>query len=110
MIDINPNHLEIIRDILASHVPDAEVRAFGSRVTGSAKSSSDLDLVIMGDSRLTFTSLGLLRYDFEESDLPYRVDLLDWHMVTDEFREIIAKDCEIMQASGAALRGPSPAS
>jgi len=32
-----------------------------------------------------------LQEDFENSSLPFRVELLDWHNISDEFRKIIAK-------------------
>ena len=47
MIDLPPQHLETIRAILRRYLPECEVRAFGSRVTGPAKSYSDLDLAVV---------------------------------------------------------------
>ncbi len=43
LIDIRPDHLEIVRGILRKHVPQYPVWAFGSRVKWSAKEYSDLD-------------------------------------------------------------------
>jgi predicted nucleotidyltransferase len=43
MIDLTPDQLAIIRDILSLHVPNAEIRVFGSRVSGKPKPWSDLD-------------------------------------------------------------------
>ena len=43
-IDLNPNHLATVQRILAEHVPECEVRAFGSRAAWTAKDYSDLDL------------------------------------------------------------------
>ena len=37
MIDLNPKYLETIRHILSVHIPECEVRAFGSRVKWTAK-------------------------------------------------------------------------
>jgi len=39
-------HLSILEDLLKKHVPNAEVWAYGSRVTGKAHEGSDLDLVL----------------------------------------------------------------
>ena len=39
----NPKCLELIKHILAEHVPDCEVRAFGSRVKWTTKDYSDLE-------------------------------------------------------------------
>ena len=48
-VDITPQHLEIVTNILRRHLPDREVWAYGSRVTGRSWRYSDLDLVALGD-------------------------------------------------------------
>ncbi|MFH1116508.1 MAG: nucleotidyltransferase domain-containing protein [Pseudomonadota bacterium] len=97
MIDIRPDHLEIVKAILRKHVPDAEVRVFGSRVTSTAKDHSDLDLAIVNEKPLDFRTKALLEEAFEESDLPFRVDVVDWAAVGEEFRRIIAGRYECLQ-------------
>jgi predicted nucleotidyltransferase len=77
MIDLRHDHLQIVLEILAEHVPDCQVWAFGSRVRGKAKPHSDLDLAVRGDGILDFARLGHLEEAFEESDLPMRVDVVD---------------------------------
>ena len=100
-IDINPYHLEIVNKILLEHVPNCEVRAFGSRATWTAKDYSDLDLAIVGDGPLQWRTLGELRDAFEESYLPIRVDVLDWHDISDNFRKIIRDDCVVIFKNGS---------
>jgi len=46
-LDLNPRDWEIVRNILARHVPQYEVWAFGSRTKETAKEYSGLDLVII---------------------------------------------------------------
>jgi predicted nucleotidyltransferase len=77
MLELSPSQRDTVRRILARHVPEREVRAFGSRVTGRAWRYSDLDLVVMGAEPLPDLTLADLRADFEDSDLPFRVDLLE---------------------------------
>ncbi len=77
MLDLTPEQLALVRGLLARHVPAREVRAFGSRVTGRARRWSDLDLVVMGREALPDLVLAHLRADLEDSDLPFRVDLLE---------------------------------
>ena len=91
-LDIRPDHLKIVEEILKKHLPDREVWAFGSRVNGTAKETSDLDLVVIGENSLDFQTLGALRDYFSESNLPYKVDLVDWAKIGETFREIIRKD------------------
>ena len=75
--------------ILRRHVPEYEVRAFGSRVHGRPRKFSDLDLAIMTDRPLDTGRMAGLRDDFTESDLPYKVDLVDWAATSAAFRRII---------------------
>ena len=89
MIEISTTDLELVKDILRKHIPDCEVIAYGSRVTGKSRRYSDLDLSIIGEKELPLRTLGDLQEDFEESDLPFRVDLHDWWDTSETFREII---------------------
>ena len=96
MIDVPQNHLLSIKQILQRHIPDIEVRAFGSRVSGTAKPYSDLDLVIVGERMLDAKVLMQLQEDFEESDIPFRVEILDWHSIAGEFKKIIEQRYEVI--------------
>jgi predicted nucleotidyltransferase len=98
MIDLQPHHFEIVKTILAKHMPSAEIRAFGSRVTGSARSYSDLDLVIVGPAKINRKSLYRLEEAFEASDLPFRVDVLDWHRISESFHKVIEQAYEVIQS------------
>lgn len=88
-IDIRPEHWQIVRSILQRHVPDHEVWAFGSRVKRTAKEYSDLDLAIITDQPLPLAVSASLRDDFSESDLPWKVDVVDWATTSEAFRDII---------------------
>lgn len=90
-IDITPKERAIVLQILNEIVPDREVRAFGSRVTGKAKPFSDLDLAIMGDEPLPLETRARLEEAFSESELPWKVDVLDWALTDIIFRKIIQK-------------------
>ena len=89
LIDVAPEPLAIVMAILDRYVPDREIRAIGSRVTGSAKCFSDLDLVIGGPSSLDLATLARMREDFEESSLPFVVDVVEWATASDSFRRLI---------------------
>ena len=104
MIDLAPHHLETVQDLLGKFVPDYEVRAYGSRVTWTANEYSDLDLVVVGESTLPQGTLPRLRDVFEESNLPMRVDVLDWHRIPQSFRDVIDRD-HIVLGGPARLRG-----
>ena len=88
-IDLDPPHLAQVVAILKQHVPGVEVWAFGSRVTGTARRFSDLDLEIRADAALAPATLEGLRDAFSMSDLPFLVDLVDWHELPKPFRAIV---------------------
>ena len=91
-IDIQPDHLSIIRAILQEHLPQREVWVFGSRVTGMASATSDLDVAIIGDALLDFAILSNLKDALSASIIPYKVDIVDWAAITPEFQKRIKDD------------------
>ena len=70
-------------------VPGVPIWVFGSRVKGTAKPYSDLDLVIVDDQKIPQKCYYQIQDAFEESTLPYRVDVLDWHRISPSFRQVI---------------------
>ena len=91
MIAIDPDEKKIVLDIIAEFAPDCEVYAFGSRVNGTYRDTSDLDLAFArpnGD-KLSISQWGDLKEAFGESDLVFRVDVVDYNGVEPRFREII---------------------
>lgn len=96
MIDLGEDLLETVINILKKHVPDREVWVFGSRTGSKAKKFSDLDLAIIGEKSLNREILINLEEAFEESDLPIKVDVVDWASVSKEFQEIIKEKHEVI--------------
>ena len=89
-IDIRPDHLKIVQEILRDHLaPDVKVWVFGSRATWTTKRSSDLDLALEGTDKIDHKVRGSLEDAFEDSDLPYTVDIVDMKRVSDKFRRIV---------------------
>ena len=89
-VDIRPDHLEMVQDILRERLPAGfKVWVFGSRANWTTKDSSDLDLAVEGTGRLDYRVMADLEIAFEESDLPYTVDVVDLHVVNDAFKKIV---------------------
>ena len=89
-VDIRPDQLEIVQDILLKHLPaGVKVWVFGSRAAWNTKDSSDLDLALEGESKLSHKVLGALKNAFEDSALPYTVDVVDLNRIGDSFRQIV---------------------
>ena len=101
--------LDTVKAILHAHLPGREVWAFGSRARRCAKPYSDLDLVIMGDEPLSLDALAVLNEAFAESDLPWKVDVVDWTRMSDAFRLIVEQGRVVLQRVEEAGDGQHPA-
>lgn len=87
---LSPAQRAIVQAILARYLPDHEVRAFGSRAHGRGlKPWSDLDLMVIGDAPIDPSVLSALAIAFDDSDLPFRLDLLTWPDAPPALREAI---------------------
>lgn len=98
-VNLRPDELQLVRVILRAHIPGCEVRAFGSRVVGTPKPASDLDLCIMGDDRLPPAIMERLRADFSDSILPMKVDLVEWAGLKEGFRRIVEQSGTAIQSA-----------
>lgn len=96
-IDLNSHDLNVVCEILKNYASEYTVWAFGSRVKGNAKKYSDLDLVIMTSQPLSFSKMAIIKEAFDESDLPIRVDVVDWAETTETFQKIIEHNKVIIQ-------------
>jgi len=103
MLDLTDGQLAVLHYLLARRVPGCEVRAFGSRVTGHSRRHSDLDLVILSERPLPAITLAELRADLEESDLPFRVDVVEWTDLPEGLRAEIRAHSELIHEKGGSL-------
>jgi type I restriction enzyme S subunit len=97
MIDITPEQRATVEAILGGAAPECGAYAFGSRVTGGARPYSDLDMVLKGPVPLSVTRMGTLRERFQESSLPFRVNIVDWHALGEAFRRIVDEQGELLK-------------
>lgn len=101
MIDISPHDLKTVKRLLADYFPNVEARVFGSRYHWTAKDYSDLDIVLVGEKKLDWRKLSRLREALAESNVPFRVDVLDWHVISPEFQQVIERGYEVIQKSSS---------
>ena len=88
-LDLAPKNYDLVLYILGQFVSDNEVWAFGSRVTGTARKYSDLDIAIINDCPLPLSITADLNNAFSESDLPIKVDVVDYAACDESFQIII---------------------
>lgn len=90
MIDLTEQQRAIVQRILSEYLPNVEVCVFGSRIKGTAKPYSDLDLALMTTSPLSIRQQRKLEDAFSDSALPFKVDLIDWASCSESFKSIIS--------------------
>ena len=89
MIAVSPDEMEIILKIIKKYVPNCDVLAFGSRLKWTHTDSSDLDLALISKNKLGISIIAQIKEDFMESDIPYKVDVLDYNAISESFKKII---------------------
>ena len=99
MIAASSEEFEIIIKILNAHIKKGKVYAFGSRYKNNNRKYSDFDIAIDTGEKLSFEFLNILKEAFEESDLPYRVDIIDYNNISDKFKKIVDGGNEIIYSS-----------
>ena len=87
-IDITAEQRKTVLALLASHLPNTTAWVYGSRVKWTSGPKSDLDMVVFAGPEQSGRVSGL-REAFEESNLPFRVDLFVWDDVPEQFRKQI---------------------
>jgi uncharacterized protein len=88
MIHMEERHLKAVQNILKKYPYTFFV--FGSRVHGTQKNFSDLDLCVKED--LSDLTKCYLQMDFDESNLPFKVDIIEWNKISKDFQSLIEKD------------------
>jgi predicted nucleotidyltransferase len=71
---LSDQSLETVRDILASCPEVEKALVYGSRAMGNYRAGSDIDITLIG-AQLSMDVLFKLVRLFDESNLPYMVDL-----------------------------------
>ena len=90
MIQLSEEHRAIVAQILAAF--PYQFYVFGSRAKNTAKSLSDLDLCIKNDEAIPLSTLAEIDAAFEESDLPFKVDVKVWGALSKRFQALIKDD------------------
>ena len=84
-IDITADERNTVLELLERHLSGTAAWVYGSRAKRTYRPQSDLDLIVFATPEQR-RQVGDLREDFEESNLPFRVDLFVWDDVPEFFR------------------------
>ena len=98
-IDVTADQRKTLLALLKRHLPNTTAWVYGSRVKWTSRPQSDLDLVVFTtpDQERRVSDL---REAFEESNLPFRVDLFVWDAVPEQFRKQIEAEHVVLVERG----------
>ncbi|MEG7978772.1 MAG: nucleotidyltransferase domain-containing protein [Mollicutes bacterium UO1] len=88
MLQLEPRHYQIIQQIITRY--PYQFYAYGSRVKGTARKLSDLDICYFED--IPDAVAYQIEEVFKESDLPFIVELVSWKDMSPQFQKLIRKD------------------
>ena len=80
--------------IIRRYIPSGQlqIRLFGSRAAGTFTPVSDFDVALDMGKRIDGAILEQIRGDLEDSNIPYRVDIVDLACTTPTFRSVAMAD------------------
>jgi len=91
-MSLEPEYKNKIIGILTVLFPDAKIYLFGSRARGTHSDRSDIDIALDESKVIRPGRLGEAVSMFAESNIPYKIDVVDLHSVSDDMRYFIKKE------------------
>ncbi len=98
MIVLSDADRKLVEGIIKTHANDQHyhVYVFGSRATGRAQKYSDVDIALMGEAPIPPKVISTLAEAFEESSIPYFVDIVDCAKASDKLLDQILNEGELL--------------
>ena len=78
--------------VLSALFPHAELYLFGSRARGTHSKWSDIDIALKEDKKISRYAIGEAVSMLEASNMPYKIEIVDFNAVTDDMRKSIEEE------------------
>lgn len=95
-MQLTPEQKQFILQTLQKFLPAVRILLFGSRYRHNAKPYSDADIALDTGHPIPLTILSELEEQFSNSDLPFKVELVDMQRVTAEFKQHILENSQLL--------------
>ena len=86
---------EKIINLILALLPNVKIYLFGSRARGTHHKWSDIDLALDAGSALPNVKIGEVKDVLAATNMPYKVDVLDFYTISADMQEMIKKDMKI---------------
>lgn len=95
-VAISAEQMLFLLNVIRESIPDTTVWAFGSRITDKYRPMSDLDLAVLCDKKTARKNLPWLNEALIESDLPFKVQVLDYNRLPQNMQDIIKQQYVVL--------------
>ncbi len=89
---VTENEENIIKSVLEPYREKYDFYYYGSRVKGNFRFLSDLDIMVRGIELANLSDINDIKDKFDKSNLPYVVNISDYHNLDKKFYELIEAD------------------
>ncbi len=100
MFGLEDRHLDFVLYVLKRNISDVDAKfyIFGSRAKGTNKKYSDIDIAVdLNGKKLDISVLGKILIEFQDSTLPYEVDVVDLNSIDESFKNLIKNDLVLLK-------------
>jgi len=98
MKNIDKETQEKIVDLITALIPDAKIYLFGSRARETHHQWSDIDLALDTGMPLRNSKVDEVKSVLEATNMPYKVDVLDFQSVSADMQASIKRDGKIWKS------------
>ncbi|MBI3590112.1 MAG: nucleotidyltransferase domain-containing protein [Candidatus Melainabacteria bacterium] len=84
---------KLVLDELKSQ--NVKIFIFGSRARGDNYIGSDVDIGLISKGKIDSSKISLLKEKIENSNIPYKVEIVNFNEVSEDFKNEALKDIEI---------------
>lgn len=78
--------------VISALIPEARIYLFGSRARGTNGKYADIDIALDAGKRLQARDVDEVKSMFQESNIIYKIDVVDLYQVNDLMRNEILKE------------------
>lgn len=89
---VTENEENIIKSVLEPYKDKYNFYYYGSRVKGNFRFLSDLDIMVRGIELVNLSDINDIKDKFDKSNLPYVVNISDYHNLDENFYKLIEAD------------------
>jgi predicted nucleotidyltransferase len=89
---INKDYQQKIINLITALHPKVKIFLFGSQATGTQVHGSDIDIALDAEKPMNRAEVGEVREILNATDIPYKIDVVDFHSVPEAMQKMILKE------------------